>query len=112
MKKILFILTILLSSCYWTEDLNNYNNYNTESSRQSIFFWYYDHDMFINTDSVHLVGQLESKYSNEIHYVNRSCKVYNDTIYISRKDNYPLHYIYKGNIRVNNIIHDVNIILQ
>lgn len=109
MKKILFILTILLSSCYWTEDLNDYN---TESSRQSRYFWYCNHDMFINADSVHLVGQLESKYSNEIHYVNRSCKVYNDTIYISRKNIYPLHYIYKGNIRVNNIIHDVNIILQ
>ena len=116
MKRILFILstifilsTMLFSSCYSDEDLNEYTK---QPPRQSEYFWYYDPFMFLGNDTVQLIGCLASKYDSEVHYVNRSCKVYNDTIYIKHKYIYPTHNIYKGIIRTNKQVYGVEITLQ
>lgn len=100
---------ISLNSCYKDEDLNTYEK---KLTKQEEYFWFYDHQMLANADTVQLIGILESKDSNVKHYVNRSCKVYNDTIYIIKKSIYPTHNRYKGLIRANKIEYGINIILQ
>lgn len=113
MKHLIFIFfALLLSSCYWDEDLNNYNTYNSKQSRNVVNFWYYNDTLFKNHEYCQLIGTFENDTINEYHYVNRRCMIYNDTIYPKPRYVGPNNTIFNGIIIIDSIEHFVNIKLN
>ena len=99
MKKLFFLLVILLSSCYCDWDLNNYPK---PTTRADEYYWYYNSELFYNRDSCQVIGVLTSNYDNESYNINRRCKVYNDTIYIEKRRIAGHHNYFKGVILLKN----------
>lgn len=64
--------------------------------------WYCNHELFSDVENVNLIGELQSHTSKDIHYINKKCKVYNDTIYVQERKISPSHKIYVGLIIINN----------
>lgn len=102
MKKILFILVILLSSCSWNTDLNEYEQFINNNTRADEYYWYYNKELFIGVDSCYTVGTLESKYNNEKYQINHQVPICNDTIYIVKKYIAEKNNIFNGVIYIKN----------
>lgn len=101
MKKILFILTILFTSCYWNNDLNDYDSLVNYKSRSVEYYWYYHPTLFIGEDSVQVIGFLSNYDDTQEYSVNRRVKVYNDTIYIQKRYSSFYYNIFKGSLYFN-----------
>ncbi len=83
MKKILFILIILFSSCHWCIDLNDYSQFNINTKAEE-YYWYYDPQLFHNIDTCQVVGALSNNINNDWQ-INKKCLVHNDTVYIIKR---------------------------
>ena len=113
MKKIFFILiSFLICSCYWSNNLND--DRHDYSSRSSKYFWYYDHELFNDVEYCQLIGILtdESNDPIDVQYINKQCKIYNDTIYIKKRTIKPEYNVFEGIIYINDIEYNVNIKLK
>lgn len=84
MKRIVFVLfTIcLFNSCYLNTDLNDIN-VKSNKARADEYYWYYDPQLFHNSDTCQVVGVLTNYNSNT--YINRQCVIYHDTIYVIKR---------------------------
>lgn len=102
MKKLLFILSILFTSCYWNTDLNDYDLVVNHKSRSEEYYWYYNPTLFIGEDSVQVVGFLSNYNDTQEYSVNRRVKVYNDTIYIQKRYKEFYNNIFKGSFYFKN----------
>ena len=98
MKKILFILVFILSSCYCSIDLNDIN-VKSNNTRADEYYWYYDPQLFYNVDTCQVVGTLSNNINNDWQ-INRRCIIYNDTIYIVKRYIAKDHNIFDGVIYI------------
>ena len=74
MRKLLYIFvtlfsTLLLTSCYWNSDLNEYTD-DTRSNRPDTYhyFWYYNPDLFKDIEYCQVIGRYESVDEDYGHY--------------------------------------------
>lgn len=100
MKKILFVLAIvLLSSCAWEDTIVPITDGYKQKNKADEYYWYYDNILFDNVDSCQVVGVLKNKLSDNITdviYINYKCPVYNDTIYIIKRGIAGKNNIFEG----------------
>ncbi len=82
MKKILFVLVFVLSSCYWSNDLTPDSQITYQSDE---YYWYYNNSIFKGVDSCQVVGVLKNKFTDDMRQINHKCAISNDTIYIIKK---------------------------
>jgi len=108
MKRLLYILltlfsTLLLTSCYWNDDLSDYTD-NSKSNRPDAYhyFWYYNPDLFKDVEYCQVIGRYElfdpSSDDNYGHYTNQRCTVYHDTIYLKKRTTFPEYNYFNGSI--------------
>jgi hypothetical protein len=95
---ICFIFILFCYGCYRDECNWQFN----EQTRSEEYLWYCNHELFSGVESVQLIGKLQSSISKDIHHINRKCQVYNDTIYVQKRQISPLHKMYDGQIIINN----------
>lgn len=81
MKRLFLIcLSFICYSCYYLVEPE------IPDSSKDYYFTYYNPVIFKNSDSCYVVGLLENEFSNNCYHINCKCKVYNDTIYITRRN--------------------------
>ena len=102
-RYIFILLTLSLCSCYWKDDSGIASPGNNSDFRQDEFYWYYNHELFNGVDSCYIVGTLETDY--EVTYsfsINQQCKIYNDTIYVIKRNIAENKNIFNGVIYIKN----------
>ena len=108
MKRLLYILltlfsTLLLTSCYWNDDLSDYTD-NSKSNRPDAYhyFWYYNPDLFKDVEYCQVIGRYElsvpSSDDDYGHYTNQRFTVYHDTIYLKKRTMFPEYNYFNGSI--------------
>jgi hypothetical protein len=108
MKRLLYIFvtlfsTLLLTSCSWSDDLNEYTD-DLHSNRPDAYhyFWYYNPDLFKDVEYCQVIGRYElfdpSSDDNYGHYTNQRCTVYHDTIYLKKRTMFPEYNYFNGSI--------------
>ena len=101
-----FIITLLLTSCYWSDDLNEYTD-DSHSNRPDAYhyFWYYNPDLFKDVEYCQVIGRYElfdpSSDDNYGHYTNQRCTVYHDTIYLKKRTMFPEYNYFNGSIIID-----------
>ena len=102
-----FISTLLLTSCYWSDDLSDYTD-NPKLNRPDAYryFWYYDPILFKDVEYCQVIGRYESADPTADddygHYTNRRCIVYDDTIFLKKRTLFPDHIYFNGTIVIDN----------
>ena len=73
---------ISFSSCYKDIDLNDYETEKDEVIAPSprYYFFYHNSKIFHGHEYCNVVGDLRGKTTKYKEYINRRCKIYNDTI--------------------------------
>ena len=112
MKRLLYIFvtlifsTLLLTSCYWNDDLSDYTD-NSKSNRPDAYhyFWYYNPDLFKDVEYCQVIGRYELSVSSSDddygHYTNQRCTVYHDTIYLKKRTMFPEYNYFNGSIIID-----------
>ena len=84
MKKLyILFISLILYSCYCSIDLNDIN-VKSNNTRADEYYWYYDHQLFHNSDTCQVVGALSNNINNDWQ-INRRCIIYHDTIYVIKR---------------------------
>jgi hypothetical protein len=111
MKRLLYILltlfsTLLLTSCSWSDDLNEYTD-DSRSNRPDAYyyFWYYNPDLFKDVEYCQVIGRYElsdpSSDDDYGYYTNQRCYVYDDTIFLKKRTLFPDHIYFNGSIIID-----------
>ena len=100
---ILCIGVLLLASCYFDDDLNNYDGKGETAKVVDLgdYYWFVGGAMVSGVDSCQVVGWLENESNpDDIYSINRKCLVSHDTVYVTQKDLAPHHNVLNGRIYV------------
>ena len=100
MKKLyILLISLILCSCYCSTDLNDIN-IKSNNARADEYYWYYDPQLFHNSDTCQVIGVLTNYNSNT--YINRQCIIYNDTIYVVKRYIAKDYKLFDGVIYIKN----------
>ena len=110
MKKLIpSAFALLLASCYFDTDLNNYGSAEAPAlPMQEEYYWLHDTELFASVDSVQVVGQLENENNPADFYsINRKCPVSGDTLYVAKKSITRGHEILNARLYIADELHEV-----